>query len=156
MHAATIGTSSVRHRQPRSFDRMVETKIERSRLIRRHIVHAITQRDEAYLIEACELAKSSMTRTEPHPYQGCVLVAAPAGAGAGAGAVETGREEHTYSGSLWAQGCESAEVIAAREAGDKARGGTAYLNMECGDCDGDDAAVRALLEAGIARCVIGM
>jgi len=128
---------------------MVETKIERSRLIRRHIVHAITQRDEAYLIEACELAKSSMTRTEPHPYQGCVLVAP-------AGAVETGREEHTYSGSLWAQGCESAEVIAAREAGDKARGGTAYLNMECGDCDGDDAAVRALLEAGIARCVIGM
>jgi diaminohydroxyphosphoribosylaminopyrimidine deaminase/5-amino-6-(5-phosphoribosylamino)uracil reductase len=41
----------------------------------------------------------------------------------------------------------------AREA---ARGGTAYLNLESGDCHGDRAAVDALVAAGVARVVVGL
>ena len=127
--------------------RCVETSSRYTHLTRRdaQCVCAISDQDEKYLLEALELATSSVTCTEPHPNHACVIV----GNGRdGAGEV--------YSGSLWAQGCESAEVQAARKAGDTARGGTAYLNLECGDCDGDDAAIRALLDSGVARCVIGM
>jgi diaminohydroxyphosphoribosylaminopyrimidine deaminase/5-amino-6-(5-phosphoribosylamino)uracil reductase len=59
-------------------------------------------------------------------------------------------------GSLWAQGTEAPEVSAARQAGAAARGATAYLNLETGDCHGEAAGVRALLGAGVARVVVGL
>lgn len=37
-----------------------------------------------------------------------------------------------------------------------AAGATAYLNLETGDCHGEDAAIRALTEAKVARVVVGM
>lgn len=43
-----------------------------------------------------------------------------------------------------------------RAAGEAARGGTAYLNLECGDCHGELAAVEALVAAGVARVVLGL
>ena len=58
--------------------------------------------------------------------------------------------------SIWAQGTESAESQAARAAGGGVRGGTAFLNLEPGDCHGDEAAVRALLAAGVSRVVLGL
>ena len=54
------------------------------------------------------------------------------------------------------QGTASAEVQAARAAGEAARGGTAYVNLETGDCHGDTAATAALLTAGVSRVVIGL
>jgi diaminohydroxyphosphoribosylaminopyrimidine deaminase/5-amino-6-(5-phosphoribosylamino)uracil reductase len=54
------------------------------------------------------------------------------------------------------QGTEAPECQAARQAGGAARGGTAYLSLESGDCHGDRAAVDALLAAGVARVVVGL
>ena len=41
-------------------------------------------------------------------------------------------------------------------AGEAARGATAYLNLETGDCHGESAAVDALLHGGVVRVVIGL
>jgi pyrimidine deaminase RibD-like protein len=43
-----------------------------------------------------------------------------------------------------------------REAGSAAQGACAYLNIECGDCHGDDAAIKALICGGISRVVVGI
>ena len=53
------------------------------------------------------------------------------------------------------QGTVSAEAQAAGEARADASGATAYLNLESGDCHGDDSAVRSLLQSGVSRVVIG-
>ena len=53
------------------------------------------------------------------------------------------------------QGSEAAEVQAVRAA-DQAQGSTAYLNLETGDCHGDDTSLRALVAAGVSRVVLGM
>ena len=39
-----------------------------------------------------------------------------------------------------------------QQAGPGARGGTAYVNLETGDCHGDDASVAALVQSGVGRC----
>lgn len=54
------------------------------------------------------------------------------------------------------QGAESVEVQAVRDAASGASGSTAYLNLETGDCHGDDTSLRALIASGVARVVIGM
>ena len=43
-----------------------------------------------------------------------------------------------------------------REAGPAARSATAYLNLETGDCHGEAAGVKALVQAGVARVVVGL
>jgi diaminohydroxyphosphoribosylaminopyrimidine deaminase/5-amino-6-(5-phosphoribosylamino)uracil reductase len=59
--------------------------------------------------------------------------------------------------SLWpAQGTASAEVQAVRQAGEGARGATAYLNLETGDCHGDDTSVTALVQSRVRRVVVGL
>lgn len=59
-------------------------------------------------------------------------------------------------GFACAQGTESAESKAVTAAGAAARGGTAYLNLEPGDCHGEAAAVEALVRSGAARVVVGL
>ena len=54
------------------------------------------------------------------------------------------------------QGATSAEEQAVSQAGSSARGATAYVNLETGDCHGDDAALRCLLQAGVSRAVVGL
>ena len=54
------------------------------------------------------------------------------------------------------QGSESVEVQAARSAGPAAQGSTAYLNLETGDCHGDDTSLRALIDSGVRRVVVGL
>lgn len=49
-------------------------------------------------------------------------------------------------GFLYAQGTRCAELLAAEEAGERARGATAYLNLEPGDCYGDSTAVSSLVQ----------
>lgn len=88
------------------------------------------------------MSQQPIGETQPHPYAGCVLVSAT-----GAPLAEAAHR---------AQGTEAAEVLAARTAGGAAAGGTAYLNLECGDCHGERAAVDALVHAGVARVVVGL
>lgn len=54
------------------------------------------------------------------------------------------------------QGAASAEEQAVSIAGSSAQGATAYLNLETGDCHGDDTAVRCLIRSGIDRAVFGL
>ncbi|KAK9837095.1 hypothetical protein WJX81_002479 [Elliptochloris bilobata] len=103
----------------------------------------LTEQDLAYLVSAAELADQSAGLTAPHPNSGCVLVA-PGG--------------RVLSQTFQrAQGSESAERAAVAAAGSAARGATAYLNLESGDCHGDlDASTGALISAGVARAVVGL
>lgn len=59
-------------------------------------------------------------------------------------------------GYLYAQGTVPAELQAVEAAGERCRGATAYLNMEPNHCLGDQAAVSALVQAGVTRVVIGI
>ena len=45
---------------------------------------------------------------------------------------------------------------AVRLASGHAEGSTAYLNLETGDCHGDDVSLRALVQSGISRVVVGL
>lgn len=49
-------------------------------------------------------------------------------------------------GSWYAQGTQAAELQALEEARGSARGATAYVNMEPGNCHGDDSAVEGLIK----------
>ena len=85
--------------------------------------------DAQHLRRAAELAGSSAGWSAPHPNFGCVLAHGPKVVG---------------EGFLYAQGTQCAEVQAVEKAGEFAKNATAYLNLEPGDCHGDDSAVRAL------------
>ncbi|ONI05204.1 hypothetical protein PRUPE_6G362000 [Prunus persica] len=98
--------------------------------------------DAVHIRRAAELADKSAGFTSPHPNFGCVI------------ATQSGKV--AGEGFLYAQGTKPAEVLAAEAAGNFSRRGTAYLNMEPGDCHGDHAAVSALVQAGIERVVIGL
>ena len=89
--------------------------------------------DPIHLQRAAELAQSSAGLTAPHPNLGCVIARGPRIVG---------------EGFLYAQGTKSAEVQAVERAGESARGATAYLNLESGDCAGDDSAITALAQVG--------
>ncbi|CAI5969373.1 unnamed protein product [Closterium sp. NIES-64] len=97
--------------------------------------------DREMLERAVQLATSSAGLTAPHPFAGCVL-----------------RRDARVVAETWlhAQGTASAEKQAVEAAGEAARGATAYLNLEPGDCHGDDTAVHALIQAGVARVVVGL
>jgi len=47
-------------------------------------------------------------------------------------------------------------VQALQQAGPSARGATAYLNLETGDCHGDSTSVAALIHSGVRRVVVGI
>ncbi|KAK4791033.1 hypothetical protein SAY86_031446 [Trapa natans] len=96
-----------------------------------------------FIHRAVDLSDKSAGISSPHPNFGCVI-ATPGGNVVG-------------EGYLYAQGTKPAEVQAVEMAGAEiCRGATAYLNMEPGDCHGDHTAISALVEAGIARVVVGM
>ncbi|KAL5566723.1 hypothetical protein UlMin_029887 [Ulmus minor] len=99
-------------------------------------------RDAGYVLRAVELADKSAGFTALHPNFGCVI-ATPSGQVAG-------------EGFLYAQGTKPAEVLAVEAAGEFSRRSTAYLNLEPGDCHGDNSAVSALVQAGIERVVVGI
>ncbi|XP_020243908.1 riboflavin biosynthesis protein PYRR, chloroplastic isoform X1 [Asparagus officinalis] len=103
--------------------------------------------DAELLDRAAKLADKSAGLTSPHPNFGC-LISAAGGRGGKAGVVG--------EGFLYAQGTKCAELQAVETAGELARGGTAYLNMEPGDCYGDHTPVSSLIQAGISRVVVGM
>lgn len=93
--------------------------------------------DTQFLLRAAQLADSSAGCTAPHPNSACVIARGPA---------------VVAEAFLYGQGTVSAEVQACHKAGGDARGATAYLNLEPGDCHGDDGGVLALKEVSGSSC----
>jgi diaminohydroxyphosphoribosylaminopyrimidine deaminase/5-amino-6-(5-phosphoribosylamino)uracil reductase len=106
-------------------------------------VPARTASDHALMARALQLAARGQYSTAPNPSVGCVLLDA-------AGQV-VGEGWHVRAGG------PHAEIIALREAGDRARGGTAYVTLEpCSHHGRTPPCVEALLAAGIARVIAAM
>ena len=103
----------------------------------------IPAQDAAHMARAVELAGRGHGTTSPNPVVGCVVLDA-AGQVAGEGF-------HAYAGG------PHAEVAALAQAGERARGGTAYVTLEPCDHTGRTGPCSlALLDAGIARVVVAV
>jgi diaminohydroxyphosphoribosylaminopyrimidine deaminase/5-amino-6-(5-phosphoribosylamino)uracil reductase len=102
-----------------------------------------TTTDDELMAEAHRGAVDARAAAPPWPQVGCVIVADGEVVGRGA----TG--PHPVG--------PHAEVAALRDAGDRARGATAYTTLEPCDHDGNTPpCTRALVDAGIARVVIAV
>jgi diaminohydroxyphosphoribosylaminopyrimidine deaminase/5-amino-6-(5-phosphoribosylamino)uracil reductase len=99
--------------------------------------------DERFLHRALDLARQGIGLASPNPYVGAVVV------DASGNIVGTGT--HTYAG------VKHAEVRALEHAGDKARGGTLYINLEpCSHHGRTPPCTEAVIAAGIQRVVASM
>ncbi|KAK1295239.1 hypothetical protein QJS10_CPA16g00568 [Acorus calamus] len=103
--------------------------------IRNSANHHHHHQDSLYIRRAAEIAAKSAGITAPHPNFGCVIATTRAPDAS----VVVGE------GFLHAQGTKCAELQAVEAAGELARGSTAYLNMEPGDCYGDLTPVSSLV-----------
>jgi diaminohydroxyphosphoribosylaminopyrimidine deaminase/5-amino-6-(5-phosphoribosylamino)uracil reductase len=98
--------------------------------------------DHGMMARALQLAERGLWTTSPNPRVGCVLVRD--GEVVGEGWHERAGEPH-------------AEVNALRQAGDKARGATAYVTLEpCSHYGRTPPCAEALITAGVARVVAAM
>ena len=102
--------------------------------------NSISKIDEQWIRRALELARNGIALCSPNPVVGCVILDRE-GQVAGEGWHEYDRLDH-------------AEVVAIRAAGDRARGGTAYVTLEpCNHTGRTGPCTEALIAAGIARVV---
>jgi diaminohydroxyphosphoribosylaminopyrimidine deaminase/5-amino-6-(5-phosphoribosylamino)uracil reductase len=98
--------------------------------------------DHRWMALALRLAEQGMFTTQPNPRVGCVIVRD--------GEV-VGQGFHQRAGG------PHAEVFALREAGERARGATAYVTLEpCAHYGRTPPCALALVEAGVARVVAAM
>ncbi len=98
--------------------------------------------DQRYMERALRLAARGIGRTRPNPVVGCVIVAD--------GKV-VGRGFHMRAGE------PHAEVFALEDAGEKARGATAYVTLEpCSHTGRTPPCAEALIAAGVKRVVAAM
>lgn len=98
--------------------------------------------DETFMHQALRLAAKGRGKTSPNPLVGAVVVR---------GNRIIGRGYHHKAGG------PHAEVLALRQAGDRARGATLYLNLEpCSHFGRTPPCTHAILQAGIRRVVTGM
>ncbi|SEQ74905.1 diaminohydroxyphosphoribosylaminopyrimidine deaminase [Rosenbergiella nectarea] len=98
--------------------------------------------DKEFMQQALQLAARGRFTTSPNPNVGCVIV--NVGEVVGQGWHKKAGEGH-------------AEVNALREAGDKARGATAYVTLEpCSHHGRTPPCCEALIAAGISRVVVAM
>jgi diaminohydroxyphosphoribosylaminopyrimidine deaminase/5-amino-6-(5-phosphoribosylamino)uracil reductase len=99
--------------------------------------------DEAFLVRALELARSSIGLTSPNPNVGAVIVD-DSGNIVGSGT-------YTYDG------IKHAEILAIDQAGEKARGATLYINLEpCSHHGRTGPCADAVISSGIRRVVACM
>src|SRR5919198_3954982 len=99
--------------------------------------------DEAFLLQALELANRGIGLTAPNPNVGAVIVD-------DSGQV-VGTGSHTYDG------LKHAEILALEKAGPRARGATLYINLEpCCHQGRTGPCADALIAAGIRRVVAGI
>jgi len=98
--------------------------------------------DHAYMARALELARKGLYSTHPNPRVGCVIVRDGAIVGEG---------WHVRAGE------PHAEVHALRQAGELARGATAYVTLEpCSHHGRTPPCAEALVKAGVGRVVAAM
>jgi len=96
--------------------------------------------DSRWMAEALRLAERGLYSTSPNPRVGCVLVKDE---------ILLGRGWHRVAGE------PHAEVYALREAGEQAKGATAYVTLEpCSHHGRTPPCAEALIEAGVARVVV--
>lgn len=96
--------------------------------------------DQIWMQRAIALAQLGQYSTRPNPNVGCVLVKDGQQVGAGF---------HPKAGQ------PHAEVFAMREAGDLARGATAYVTLEpCAHYGRTPPCAKGLVEAGVAKVVV--
>ncbi|PXV52306.1 diaminohydroxyphosphoribosylaminopyrimidine deaminase [Dyella jiangningensis] len=96
--------------------------------------------DHAHMAHALRLAELGLYTTHPNPRVGCVIAHGEQVVGAG---------YHQRAGE------PHAEVYALREAGEQARGATAYVTLEpCAHHGRTPPCADALIAAGVARVVI--
>jgi diaminohydroxyphosphoribosylaminopyrimidine deaminase/5-amino-6-(5-phosphoribosylamino)uracil reductase len=99
--------------------------------------------DEQFLHRALDLARQGVGLSSPNPHVGAVIVDARGNI--------VGTGVYTYDG------VKHAEVLALEQAGDKARGGTLYINLEPHSHQGrTPPCTDALIGAGIRRVVASM
>ena len=102
----------------------------------------LTAANHGFMGQALELAGRGLYTTTPNPRVGCVIVRDGA-------VVGTGWHEKT--------GMPHAEVLALKEARDRARGATLYVNLEpCSHHGRTPPCVEAIIPAGIKRVVAAM
>lgn len=100
------------------------------------------QCDEMYMRRALELAALAAGRTSPNPLVGAVVVK---------DGVVVGEGYHHKAGT------SHAEVHALNQAGDHAQGATLYVTLEpCNHHGLTPPCTRAIITAGIKRCVVAM
>ena len=98
------------------------------------------EKDVPWMLRALELARRGIGLTSPNPAVGCVVLDRD-GALAGEGWHEYDKWDH-------------AEVVALRNAGERASGGTAYVTLEpCNHTGRTGPCSEALIAAGVARVV---
>lgn len=99
--------------------------------------------DVKFMKRAVSLGSQSLGRAAPNPCVGCVIV--------DSGNKIVGEGWHVRAGE------SHAEVIALTNAGDRAKGGTAYVSLEpCNHFGRTPPCTHALLNSSIARVVVGM
>lgn len=101
------------------------------------------ENDEAFLRQSLQLARAGIGLTSPNPCVGAVIVDST-GKVAGTGS-------HTFAG------VKHAEVLALEQAGEKARGGVLYVNLEpCSHRGRTGPCADAVIAAGVRRVVACM
>jgi diaminohydroxyphosphoribosylaminopyrimidine deaminase/5-amino-6-(5-phosphoribosylamino)uracil reductase len=99
--------------------------------------------DEQHMLRALDLARAGVGLASPNPAVGAVVVDSSGN--------ETGTGTHTYDG------LKHAEVLALEQAGNRARGGSLFLNLEpCSHQGRTGPCADAILAAGIQRVVASM
>ncbi len=99
--------------------------------------------DAQHLHRALDLARQSTGQASPNPYVGAVITDTSGNI--------AGEATYTYAG------VKHAEILALEAAGEKARGGTLYINLEPHAHQGrTPPCTDALLAAGISRVVASM
>lgn len=101
-----------------------------------------TAQDHIHMAQALRLAERAVFTTRPNPMVGCVIV-----------------QDGSVVGQGWHQraGGPHAEVFALREAGERARGATAYVTLEpCAHHGRTPPCALALIEAGVSRVVAAL
>lgn len=101
-----------------------------------------TTEDRIYMSRALQLAARGLYTTDPNPRVGCVIVKAD-----------------QIIGEAWHQraGEPHAEPLALQQAGERAKGATAYVTLEpCSHFGRTPPCADALVKAGLARVVVAM
>ena len=98
--------------------------------------------DEQWMKEVLHLAEKGRGRTSPNPMVGAVIVK---------GGKVVGRGYHARAGD------PHAEILALQQAGEKAKGGVLYINLEpCTHFGRTPPCAPRVIEAQVKRVVIGM